>query len=61
MPEMPIARIAASGSAPSIVWVGEPTLWGVLSAHKGIRDYEIRITGKAASEIAARSAYFDLV
>lgn len=43
-----IAKIAESGSAPSVVWVGEPTLWGVLSAHKGIRDYEIRITGKAA-------------
>lgn len=43
-----IAKIAASGSAPSIVWVGEPTLWGVLSAHKGIRDYEVKITGKAA-------------
>ncbi len=43
-----IAKIAASGSAPSVVWVGEPTQWGVLSAHKGIRDYEVRITGKAA-------------
>ena len=43
-----IAKIAESGSAPSVVWVGEPTLWGVLSAHKGIRDYEVRITGKAA-------------
>jgi len=30
------------------VWVGEPTLWGVMSAHKGIRDYEVKITGKAA-------------
>lgn len=43
-----IAEIARRGAAPSVVWVGEPTLWGVLSAHKGIRDYEIRITGKAA-------------
>ena len=43
-----IAEIVRRGAAPSVVWVGEPTLWGVLSAHKGIRDYEIRITGKAA-------------
>lgn len=43
-----IEEIARRGAAPSVVWVGEPTLWGVLSAHKGIRDYEIRITGKAA-------------
>lgn len=43
-----IAQIVRRGAAPSVVWVGEPTLWGVLSAHKGIRDYEVRITGKAA-------------
>lgn len=43
-----IAEIGRRGAAPSVVWVGEPTLWGVLSAHKGIRDYEVRITGKAA-------------
>jgi acetylornithine deacetylase len=43
-----IAEIARNGAAPSVVWVGEPTLWGVMSAHKGIRDYEVRITGKAA-------------
>lgn len=43
-----IEEIVRRGAAPSVVWVGEPTLWGVLSAHKGIRDYEIRITGKAA-------------
>jgi acetylornithine deacetylase len=43
-----IAEIGRRGAAPSVVWVGEPTLWGVLSAHKGIRDYEIRITGKDA-------------
>jgi acetylornithine deacetylase len=41
-----IEAIAASPAAPSIVWVGEPTLWGVTSAHKGIRDYEVTITGK---------------
>jgi acetylornithine deacetylase len=43
-----IAKIARHGAAPSVVWVGEPTLWGVISAHKGIRDYEVQITGKAA-------------
>ena len=43
-----IAKIVERGAAPLLVWVGEPTLWGVLSAHKGIRDYEVCITGKAA-------------
>ena len=43
-----LPSIAASPAAPSIVWVGEPTLWGVTSAHKGIRDYEVTITGKLA-------------
>jgi len=43
-----IAEIGKRGAAPSVVWVGEPTLWGVMSAHKGIRDYEVKITGKAA-------------
>ncbi len=43
-----IAEIARRGGAPSVVWVGEPTLWGVMSAHKGIREYEVHITGKAA-------------
>lgn len=41
-----IEAIMASPAAPSIVWVGEPTLWGVVSAHKGIRDYEVTVTGK---------------
>jgi acetylornithine deacetylase len=43
-----IEEIARRGAHPSVVWVGEPTLWGVVSAHKGIRDYEVRITGKPA-------------
>ncbi len=43
-----IDRMMEAGVAPSLVWVGEPTLWGVYSAHKGIRDYEVLITGKAA-------------
>ena len=43
-----IDEIVRRGAAPELVWVGEPTLWGVVSAHKGIRDYEVSITGKAA-------------
>jgi acetylornithine deacetylase len=43
-----IEEMARRGADPSVVWVGEPTLWGVVSAHKGIRDYEVKITGKAA-------------
>jgi acetylornithine deacetylase len=43
-----IEEIARRGADPSVVWVGEPTLWGVVSAHKGIRDYEVKITGKPA-------------
>jgi acetylornithine deacetylase len=43
-----IEQMVDEGAAPSVVWVGEPTLWGVVSAHKGIRDYEVHITGKAA-------------
>jgi acetylornithine deacetylase len=41
-----IDRMVQLGAAPRFVWVGEPTLWGVVSAHKGIRDYEVTITGK---------------
>jgi acetylornithine deacetylase len=43
-----IERMTAMGAAPRLVWVGEPTLWGVVSAHKGIRDYEVIVTGKEA-------------
>ncbi|MDP3739635.1 MAG: acetylornithine deacetylase [Hyphomonadaceae bacterium] len=43
-----IEEIGRRGAAPEVVWVGEPTMWGVMSAHKGIRDYEVKITGKAA-------------
>jgi acetylornithine deacetylase len=43
-----IQEIARRGADPSVVWVGEPTLWGVVSAHKGIRDYEVKVTGKPA-------------
>ena len=43
-----VREIIDRGAAPSLVWVGEPTLWGVVSAHKGIRDYEVKVTGKAA-------------
>ncbi len=43
-----IHRMADMGAAPSVVWVGEPTSWGVVTGHKGIRDYEVTITGKPA-------------
>jgi acetylornithine deacetylase len=43
-----IEAMIAAGAAPAFVWVGEPTLWGVFSAHKGIRDYEVVVTGKEA-------------
>ncbi len=43
-----IAEIVARDAAPAMVWVGEPTSWGVVSGHKGIRDYEVSITGKPA-------------
>lgn len=43
-----IEKIMASPAAPEIVWVGEPTLWGVVSGHKGIRDYHVTVTGKDA-------------
>jgi acetylornithine deacetylase len=43
-----IGEIARRGADPAVVWVGEPTQWGVVSAHKGIRDYEVKITGKPA-------------
>jgi acetylornithine deacetylase len=43
-----IQEIARLGADPAVVWVGEPTGWKVVSAHKGIRDYNIYIAGKAA-------------
>jgi acetylornithine deacetylase len=43
-----VDMLAAEGVRPGAVWVGEPTLWGVYTGHKGICDYEVHITGKAA-------------
>jgi acetylornithine deacetylase len=43
-----IEAIAAAGAAPAAVWVGEPTLWGVVSAHKGIRSHVVTVTGREA-------------
>ncbi len=31
--------------APQICWVGEPTLWNVVSGHKGICNHEVVVTG----------------
>ena len=36
------------GAAPDAVWVGEPTLWQVVSGHKGIALTEVVVTGKNA-------------
>ena len=43
-----IEQIMLRGAAPSVVWVGEPTLWNVVSAHKGVRVYDVVVTGKDA-------------
>ena len=43
-----IEVLRAHSAPPALVWVGEPTLWGVMSAHKGIRDYEVRVRGLEA-------------
>lgn len=43
-----IEKMRDMGADPALVWVGEPTSWGVFTGHKGIRDYEVKITGKAA-------------
>ena len=43
-----IQAIAAHAQRPSLCWVGEPTLWSVVSGHKGIQTYEVRVTGLEA-------------
>lgn len=43
-----IEQMALRGAAPSVVWVGEPTRWTVVSAHKGVRVYDVVVTGKDA-------------
>lgn len=46
-PDM-IRRIVEAGARPDAVWVGEPTLWQVVSGHKGITVTEVIVTGKEA-------------
>ena len=46
-PDM-VEAIAAQASRPALCWVGEPTLWGVMSGHKGIATFEVEITGLEA-------------
>ena len=43
-----INRLIAQGAQPSAVWVGEPTLWQVVSGHKGIVLTEVEVFGHEA-------------
>ncbi|MEM7460977.1 MAG: M20/M25/M40 family metallo-hydrolase, partial [Pseudomonadota bacterium] len=43
-----IDQMVADGARPDAVWVGEPTLWQVVSGHKGIMLTEVVVTGKEA-------------
>lgn len=43
-----IRKMVERGAQPDAVWVGEPTLWQVVSGHKGIRLTEVVVTGKEA-------------
>lgn len=43
-----IERIIAHGARPDAVWVGEPTLWQVVSGNKGILVTEVTVTGHEA-------------
>ena len=43
-----IDRMIERGAQPDAVWVGEPTLWQVVSGHKGIVVTEVVVTGKEA-------------
>ena len=43
-----INAMIEAGARPDAVWVGEPTLWQVVSGHKGIMLIEITVTGKEA-------------
>ena len=43
-----INHMIAEGARPDAVWVGEPTLWQVVSGHKGIMLTEVVVTGKEA-------------
>lgn len=46
-PDM-IAQIVKHGARPDAVWVGEPTLWQVVSGHKGIVYAEVEVFGHEA-------------
>lgn len=43
-----IDTMIQAGVRPDAVWVGEPTLWQVVSGHKGIMLIEVTVTGKEA-------------
>jgi len=46
-PDM-IAQIVKHGARPDAVWVGEPSLWQVVSGHKGIMVTEVDVFGHEA-------------
>ena len=46
-PDM-IGQIVAHGARPDAVWVGEPSLWQVVSGHKGIMVTEVDVYGHEA-------------
>ena len=43
-----IAEIAAAANRPAAVIVGEPTLMKVVSAHKGVRSFNVEVIGREA-------------
>lgn len=43
-----IRTMVEHGARPGAVWVGEPTLWQVVSGHKGIVLTDVTVTGKEA-------------
>lgn len=43
-----IDKMLEAGARPDAVWVGEPTLWQVVSGHKGIMLTEVVVTGREA-------------
>lgn len=49
-----IARIVKAGARPDAVWVGEPTLWHVVSGHKSLVVFEVEVTGREAHSSLAQ-------
>lgn len=43
-----IQTMVEHGARPDAVWVGEPTMWQVVSGHKGIMLTEVTVTGRNA-------------